>query len=113
MPGILKILVKLLKTNKLSNLWVNGIKDSFSPLGVIDKKASSQITNLYFFIIFSNEFFPHNWPVGLWGFVIQITSPLGLSGNDWGKILFQFFGNSQCIKLLWNIRYYEEEHGRK
>ena len=51
-PGILKILVKLLKTNKLSNLWVNGIKDSFSPLGVIDKKASSQITNLNFFIIF-------------------------------------------------------------
>jgi len=29
-------LVKLLKTNKLSNLLVNGIKDSLSPLGVID-----------------------------------------------------------------------------
>ncbi len=96
----MKILVKLLKTNKLSYFWVNGIKDSLSPLGVIDKKASSQITNLYFFIISSNDFFPHNWPVGLCGFVIQITSPMGWSGNGWGKTFPQFFGNSQCTKLL-------------
>ena len=60
---------------------MSGIKDSFSPLGVIAKKASSQITSLYSLKIISNDYLSHNCPVGLCGLVIQRTSQIGLIGK--------------------------------
>jgi len=57
---MLKSFVKLLITNKLLYFLVSGIKDSFSPLGVIAKNASSQITSLYFFNIISKDSLSHN-----------------------------------------------------
>ena len=74
---------------------MSGIKDSFSPLGVMAKKASSQITSLYFLRIISKDFLSHNCPVGLCGLVIQRTSQFVSIGKVWGKLLLQFFGNSE------------------